>query len=604
MNLHNIWKRLRSLAAKTKEYVYENKKDLVVLAVFLAGVVLAGVTIRHINGTRFETFTEPAFQQALEAGEITDVKIRPDSHEIFGEGEDDEGRYRFEYKYLEAAEGRIVDQLRQHAPEYEVLGAKKSVGNAIGQIVIIGLMAALVVGLLRRNGPFATTEINPVGGDQGGSGFSELGGLDEAIVEIQEVVEYLTDPARFQRLGAKPPRGVLLEGPPGTGKTALARAAAAAAQVPFYAVSASEFVEMYVGVGARRVRELFKKARQAGKAVIFIDEIDAVGRSRGTGNHNSNEERENTLNQLLVEMDGFTQSGATVVVIAATNRSDMLDPALKRRLPRHIHVGLPDRAGREQILTIHLGKVSADSNIDISSLAARTIGFSGADLEKLVNEAAMYAARVGDDKIGETHLEVAFDRIVLGLERRSAVPTERERNIVAYHEAGHTLCAYIQEHADRPHKVSIVPRGQAGGVTHYTPQDGAFVTKKRALASLRAMMGGRAGEELLLGDDITSGASHDFAAASNLARQMVCQYGMGNIGPIYLGEHNQPSPERAAEIEADIARLLDEAMEDARRLIADNRDAMERLVAALLEEETLDAERIAEVIGQTHTAAA
>src|SRR5690606_17838493 len=297
--------------------------------------------------------------------------------------------------------------------------------------------------------------------------------------EVSEVVDFLSDPERFERLGAKPPRGVLLEGPPGTGKTALARAAAAEAKVPFFAVSASEFVEMFVGVGAKRVRDLFERAAKAAPAVIFIDEIDAVGRRRGAAVGNGNEERESTLNQLLTEIAGFRSTRPPIVVMAATNRSDVLDPALLRRFTRHIHVGLPDRAGRQRILEIHLQNVKAAPGIDVASLAARTVGFSGSDLERLVNEAAVFAARTADSQVTDDHLEAAFDRIVLGLARRSAVPTERDRRIVAYHEAGHTICAYVQPDADRPHKVPVVPRGQAGGVTHFTPPEGSFMTRRR-----------------------------------------------------------------------------------------------------------------------------
>ena len=332
--------------------------------------------------------------------------------------------------------------------------------------------------------------------------------------------------------------------------------------------------------------------------MIFIDEIDAVGRRRGAAVGNGNEERESTLNQLLTEIDGFRSNRQPIVVMAATNRSDVLDPALLRRFTRHIHVGLPDRAGRQRILEIHLQNVKAAPGIDVASLAARTVGFSGSDLERLVNEAAVFAARTADSQVTDDHLEAAFDRIVLGLERRSAVPTERDRRIVAYHEAGHTICAYVQPDADRPHKVSVVPRGQSGGVTHFTPPEGSFMTRRRALASLRAMMGGRAAEEILLGDDITSGAAHDFASASQLAREMVTNYGMGSLGPIFIHDQAQPlAPETARRIEEDVARLLSEALEDARRIVTEHRDALERLVAALLEEETLDEERIAEVIG-------
>jgi len=570
------------------------------LLVVAAGIVVVSVVAVFASRERTVMFTETEFMAALSSGAVEEVNISPNTRTVWGTGHDEEGAFTYRYRYLEAAEESLLAQLRVHAPDFRVQPPQSSAADIAATLVPLALLAfvAWFVVTRARSGGVAVSARATRPADVPDFGFEHLGGLDEAIVEVSEVVDFLSDPERFERLGAKPPRGVLLEGPPGTGKTALARAASAEAKVPFFAVSASEFVEMFVGVGAKRVRDLFERAAKAAPAVIFIDEIDAVGRRRGAAVGNGNEERESTLNQLLTEIDGFRSNRQPIVVMAATNRSDVLDPALLRRFTRHIHVGLPDRAGRQRILEIHLQNVKAAPGIDVASLAARTVGFSGSDLERLVNEAAVFAARTADSQVTDDHLEAAFDRIVLGLERRSAVPTERDRRIVAYHEAGHTICAYVQPDADRPHKVSVVPRGQAGGVTHFTPPEGSFMTRRRALASLRAMMGGRAAEEILLGDDITSGAAHDFASASQLAREMVTNYGMGSLGPIFIHDQAQPlAPETARRIEEDVARLLSEALEDARRIVTEHRDALERLVAALLEEETLDEERIAEVIG-------
>ncbi|HEX2152489.1 MAG TPA: AAA family ATPase [Acidimicrobiia bacterium] len=583
---------------RTKLTDFLRRRPWVPVLVVAVAVIAASTVVALASRTL--TFNEGEFAAALTEGQLTAVNVSPDSHVVSGTGTDGEGEFSFRFRYLESAEQDVLDELRTYAPDFQVRAPSSSLGDVIGtvvMVVLVGVVFWFVVVRARSRGVVSHQKMTRPA-EVPDFGFDMLGGLDEAIVEVSEVVDFLASPERFTRLGAKPPRGVLLEGPPGTGKTALARAAAAEAEVPFFAVSASEFVEMFVGVGAKRVRDLFERAAKAAPAVVFIDEIDAVGRHRGRMSH-GNEERENTLNQLLTEIDGFHQTKAPVVVMAATNRSDILDSALLRRFRRHIHVGLPDRAGRHKILSIHMEAVEAAADVDVSSLAARTVGFSGSDLERLVNEAAVFAARDGEAAVTAANLETAFDRIVLGLERPSAVPTEKDRSIVAYHEAGHTLCAFLQPSADRPHKVSVVPRGQAGGVTHFTPSEDAFMTRNRALASLRAMMGGRAGEEILLGDDITSGAAHDFASASRLAREMVTRYGMGTLGPMFVDDGSSPSSPRTAElIEEEISRLMNEALDDARQMVAAHREALERLVATLLEEETLDRDRIASVLGE------
>lgn len=582
-----------------------------VLVLALVVGVLVGLQWLYGSHSRPVVFSEGEFVEAASSGRVESAVVWAESRVVEGVVVVGGERSVYRFEYLPAAEGDVLGVLRESVPDFVVsneVPSSSSLTRSLGSLVVVGLVAAGVVWLLRRQS----------GGVSGGGlssllpsssrpapvavpdfGFDQLGGVDEAIVEVSEVVEFLSDPERFTRLGAKPPRGVLLEGPPGTGKTALARAAAAEARVPFFALSASEFVEMFVGVGARRVRDLFRQARENGPAVVFIDEIDAVGRRRSGSESGSNAEREATLNQLLTEMDGFVRSEVPVVVMAATNRADILDAALLRRFPRRIHVPLPDRVGRERILRIHLGKVKADPGVDVGSLAARTISFSGSDLERLVNEAAVFASRDGADAVSERHLELAFDRIVLGLERRSAVSSERDRLIVAYHEAGHTLCALLSPGADQPSKVSLVPRGAAGGVTHFTPSESAFMTRRRALGSLCAAMGGRAAEEVLLGDDFTSGAAHDLQSASQLARDMVARFGMSDLGPVFVPEDGVLSPDLAAAVEAEVRRLVESALDDARRIVADHRDALEALVEALLEEETLDGARVRDVVAPT-----
>ena len=405
------------------------------LLVVAAGIVVVSVVAVFASRERTVTFTETEFMAALSSGAVEEVNISPNTRTVWGTGHDEEGAFTYRYRYLEAAEESLLAQLRVHAPDFRVQPPQSSAADIAATLVPLALLAfvAWFVVTRARSGGVAVSARATRPADVPDFGFERLGGLDEAIVEVSEVVDFLSDPERFERLGAKPPRGVLLEGPPGTGKTALARAAAAEAKVPFFAVSASEFVEMFVGVGAKRVRDLFERAAKAAPAVIFIDEIDAVGRRRGAAVGNGNEERESTLNPLLTEIDGFRSNRQPIVVMAATNRSDVLAPALLRRFTRHIHVGLPDRAGRQRILEIHLQNVKAAPGIDVASLAARTVGFSGSDLARLVHEAAVFAARTADSQVTDDHLEAAFDRIVLGLERRSAVPTERDRRIVAYH---------------------------------------------------------------------------------------------------------------------------------------------------------------------------
>jgi cell division protease FtsH len=441
--------------------------------------------------------------------------------------------------------------------------------------------------------------------------FSDVAGEDEAKQELMEVVDFLRNPAKYHALGARLPRGVLLVGPPGTGKTLTARAVAGEAGVPFFSVSASEFVEMFVGVGASRVRDLFDKAKAAAPAIIFVDEMDAVGRQRFAGLGGSNDEREQTLNQLLVEMDGF-ETNQEVIVMAATNRPDVLDPALLRpgRFDRQVTVGLPDRKGRVAILQIHSRGIPLNSDVDLERIARSTTGFSGADLSNLVNEAALTAARRNRKEILPSDFDDALDKILLGV-AKSGLANAKEREVVAYHETGHALVAHLTAGSDPLRKVSIVPRGNAGGVTIQMPdEDRALYSRKYLIGRLAGMLGGRAAEQVAFGE-ITTGAENDLKQATGLAKRMVGLWGMSpEVGPIYLGtgeEHvflgreitqdKSFSDATAQRVDAAVREMVENALTQALALITANRDKLESLVVALLERETLDGVEVIEIWG-------
>ncbi len=429
--------------------------------------------------------------------------------------------------------------------------------------------------------------------------FSDVAGLDEAVDDLSELVDYLRDPEKYQAAGADLPRGFLLVGPPGTGKTLLARAVAGEAGVPFFAISASEFVESYVGVGAARVRALFDRAREATSAIVFIDELDAIGRSRSSHSVPGNEERESTLNQLLVEMDGFATS-ASVIVLAATNRPDILDHALLRpgRFDRQIAVPTPDRRGRLRILDLYLLRRHVAPDVDAEVLSRRTAGFSGADLANLVNTAALIAVRAGKHSITSSELDEALATVALGPARKSASVAAEDRRITAWHEAGHALVGLWLEHAADPISVSIVPRGLAGGVTWFPGHDDMFLRRRQATAQLAVAMAGRAAEELLLGDDFTQGAAQDFKAATELARRMVTEYGMGSTGPGFILPEETHIGVLAERVHASVQVLLEEALSCARALLSPARDVLETVATRLLEEETIDAAVLQELAGR------
>lgn len=494
--------------------------------------------------------------------------------------------------------------------------------SLIGQILPTLIIFALIIGMwlffmsrMQGGNPkvmnFGKARAKRVSPDSPRITFKDVSGVDEAVEELQEVKEFLEDPKRFQALGARIPKGVLLYGPPGTGKTLLARAIAGEAGVPFFTISGSDFVEMFVGVGASRVRDLFQQAKESSPCIIFMDEIDAVGRSRGAGIGGGNDEREQTLNQLLVEMDGF-ETKDNVILIAATNRPDVLDPALLRpgRFDRQVAVDRPDRKGRLEILKTHARGKPMDANVNLDKLAGQTPGFTGADLANLINESALLAARENRKSIGNLNLEEGILRVIAGPEKKSRLMNEKERLITAYHEMGHALCAHYLENCDPVHKISIINRGQALGYMISMPTEDKFLTTRSELKDGMAMtLGGRAAEEIIFGE-ITTGASNDLEKVTATAKQMVMRYGMSEkLGPRVFGhDHAQPflgrefssepdySDEIASEIDAELRRLVEHAHMVARKLLEEHREELDRVAHILLRQESIDAGQFTDLL--------
>ncbi|MGJ7549020.1 ATP-dependent zinc metalloprotease FtsH [Pseudomonas alloputida] len=467
-----------------------------------------------------------------------------------------------------------------------------------------------------KGGPmsFGKSKARLLSEDQVKTTLADVAGCDEAKEEVGELVEFLRDPGKFQRLGGRIPRGVLMVGPPGTGKTLLAKAIAGEAKVPFFTISGSDFVEMFVGVGASRVRDMFEQAKKHAPCIIFIDEIDAVGRHRGAGMGGGHDEREQTLNQLLVEMDGFEMNDG-IIVIAATNRPDVLDPALLRpgRFDRQVVVGLPDIRGREQILKVHMRKVPVGENVNPAVIARGTPGFSGADLANLVNEASLFAARSNKRLVEMKEFELAKDKIMMGAERKTMVMSEKEKKNTAYHEAGHAIVGRLVPEHDPVYKVSIIPRGRALGVTMFLPEEDRYSLSKRALISqICSLYGGRIAEEMTLGfDGVTTGASNDIMRASQIARNMVTKWGLSEkLGPlmyaeeegeVFLGrsagsQHASVSGETAKLIDSEVRSIIDQCYATAKQLLIDNRDKLEAMTEALMKYETIDADQIDDIM--------
>jgi cell division protease FtsH len=590
--------------------------------VLLAAVVVIVLLARSGGGGASTDVPYSRFLDLLEAGKIVRVDIAAETiHGVYGDGRTVE----FETTRPPGVdEQELLRDLRAHDVAFTGLRAD-GIGSYLGALLWWLLPILVIVGawlfLLRRVQPGGAAAMS-LGRSQHKiydrkdmrTTFADVAGLDEAVEEVREVVDFLKHPDRYRRLGGRIPRGVLIVGPPGTGKTLLARAVAGEADVPFFYLSGSNFVQMFVGLGAARVRDLFEEAKSRAPCIVFIDELDTIGRSRaggvpGTGGY---EEREQTLNQLLSEMDGFDPS-AGVIIVAATNRPEVLDPALLRpgRFDRQIVVDLPDRRGRRAILGLHASGVALAADADLDVLAARTPGFAGAELANVVNEAALLAARRGKDAVGMQELEEGVDRVSIGLERRSRVLSEPERERAAYHEVGHALVALSSPHADPVHRVSIVPRGVAAiGVTQQLPAEDRYInTEPELTARLAVMMGGRAAERLVYGE-LSTGAQNDLQQATTLARRMVEEFGMSDaVGPLALvrppaflvldGARAEPAPE----VKAEIRRLLEEAEDRARAILEGQRDALDRVAHLLIERETLERAELEAALGERRPAA-
>jgi len=588
------------------------------LLIFL--VIIGVVSFFNGNNEPTEQISYDKFVSYLESGEVKSVSLQPERgvYEVRGQLKGyEEGKYFITYV---VNNDKILDRIDAAAlqkSEVKVEPAKETSGwvtffTSIIPFIIILFLFFFLMNQAQGGGGrvmnFGKSKAKLYDDSKKKVRFKDVAGADEEKQELVEVVEFLKDPRKFSELGARIPKGVLLVGPPGTGKTLLARAAAGEAGVPFFSISGSDFVEMFVGVGASRVRDLFENAKKNAPCIIFIDEIDAVGRQRGAGLGGGHDEREQTLNQLLVEMDGFGANEG-IIIIAATNRPDILDPALLRpgRFDRQITVDRPDVIGREAVLKVHARNKPLDESVNLKAIAQRTPGFSGADLENLLNEAALVAARRDKKKIDMEDLDEASDRVIAGPAKKSRVISKKERNIVAFHEAGHTVIGVVLEDAEMVHKVTIVPRGQAGGYAVMLPkEDRFFMTKPELLDKIVGLLGGRVAEEVVFGE-VSTGAHNDFQRATGIARRMVTEFGMSDkLGPLQFGQSQggqvflgrdfnndqNYSDAIAYEIDLEIQRIIKDCYEKAKKVLTENREKLDLVANTLLEVETLDAEQI------------
>jgi cell division protease FtsH len=580
---------------------------MILLAVVLWKMASTGGQAAHEEEIGYTNFLAK-----VQAGNVKDVTIylAPNSAEIQGEYREPAGKF----KGVTVA-NTTIPEITKILDAHNVIYSYKEVKNAdwmtflvnFAPLILLVLFWVFMMKQMQAGGnkalSFGKSRARLLTAQQKKATFKDVAGIDEPKEELYEIIDFLKDPQNFQKLGGRIPKGVLLVGPPGTGKTLLARAIAGEANVPFFSISGSDFVEMFVGVGASRVRDLFEQGKKNAPCIIFIDEIDAVGRHRGAGLGGGHDEREQTLNALLVEMDGF-ESNEGVILIAATNRPDVLDPALLRpgRFDRRVVVPRPDVKGREEILRVHTRKVPLSEDVELSVIARGTPGFSGADLANLVNESALWAARQNRKFVAMSDFEMSKDKVLMGVERKSMILSDEEKRNTAYHEAGHALVAALTPGADPLHKVTIIPRGMALGVTMQLPIDDKHTYTKEFLESqLSVLMGGRAAEEIFL-HHITTGAGNDIERASEIARQMVCEWGMSPLGPltfgkkeeaIFLGreitQHRDYSEDTAIKIDAEVRSIVTNGYSRARNILETQRDTLERIAQALLEREVLDA---------------
>jgi cell division protease FtsH len=591
-----------------------------VLVVFMALVVslirAGNPNVKELDSQEFqEAVDNKAF--VVDDMENNPLLVKDEDQTVTGSLDDNGSSEKFEYPYPKQYDIAAVfnDAGIPFKTDPQNTGFWFGLLGTLGPLLIFLLLFLFLMSSMQGSGnrvmSFGKSRARRMTKDSPKVTFSDVAGADEAVQELTEIKEFLEAPQKFQRLGARIPKGALLVGPPGTGKTLLARAVAGEAGVPFFSISGSDFVEMFVGVGASRVRDLFEQAKQNSPCIIFMDEIDAVGRQRGAGMGGGHDEREQTLNQLLVEMDGFDAKGG-IIMIAATNRPDILDPALLRpgRFDRQIVVDRPDLPGREKILRVHSRGKPLGDDVSIDTLARSTPGFTGADLANLVNEAALLAARHDKDQIDQSEMEEAIDRVIAGPERKTRLISDKEKEITAYHEAGHAIVGALLPKADPVHKITIIPRGQALGVTMSLPTEDRFMMSRGELMAQLAMMLGGRGAERVIFDEITTGASNDLERVTQTAKQMVTRYGMSEkLGPMALGHSNgqvfmgrdfnaQPdySDEIAFQIDKEIRRIVDESYDTAEDLLVRNRALLDKLASDLIEYETVDSKHLARLI--------
>ena len=590
----------------------------------LIGVVIVVLFILDMQGNKVNELSTGELLKSLKDNNVTEIMITPNSNEsvyyVEGKLKDYGENESFKTKLVESEVPLITEYVTENdIAEYDT---KSDPGSSAFLYIIVNVLPfvlVLVFGYVLMK-KLAMTNKNSVdfgrsrarlSNDQDKKSFKDVAGLTEEKQEVEELIDFLKNPKKFQKLGARIPKGVLLVGPPGTGKTLLAKAVAGEANVPFFYISGSDFVELFVGVGASRVRDMFKEAKRSAPCLIFIDEIDAVGRQRGTGLGGGHDEREQTLNQLLTEMDGFGENEG-IIIIAATNRPDVLDPALLRpgRFDRQVTINLPDSKSREAILKVHAKNKILDSTVNLENLSLRTPGFSGADLENLLNEAALLAVRRNKPAIGMAEIDEATDRVLMGPAKTSRKITEKEKKLVSLHEAGHAVIGLKLEDAQEVHKITIIPRGMAGGYTMMLPKEEKTVvaTKKELLAQITGLLGGRVSEEIFL-NEISTGASDDFKKATNIARSMVTEYGMSDLGPmqyeeqqgsVFLGRDygktKNFSDQVALEIDRETRKIIEECYKKAKEIIADNKALISLLSDALMKYETITKEQIEYIV--------